>query len=339
MPHERLAIIPQTDGLSEPHDAQLVTDPAQLLDLLGLPPEMLPAARQAAALFPLRVPLSYVRRMRPGDPDDPLLRQVMGLAGELSSPPDYQSDPLEEADYSPVPGILHKYPGRALLMASGACGVHCRYCFRRHFPYQEHLLSAAQLPEALAWLQSRHDIHEVILSGGDPLVLSPRRLYGLLDELAGIRHIRRLRIHSRQPVVQPAVISDDLVTRLAEYPAQVVMVVHANHANEVDATFAAAMARLRQGGVTLLNQSVLLAGVNDSVEALADLSQALFSTGVLPYYLHLLDRVAGAAHFEVDDGLARRLHQGLQGRMPGYLVPRLVREIPGERSKTLVVPA
>ena len=339
MPQERLAIIPQTDRLSEPAGGAIVTDAAELLALLELDAGLLEPALQASQLFPIRVPRAFVRRMRKGDPDDPLLRQVLGSALETRAVDGFSQDPLDEQGVSPVPGILHKYAGRVLLMVSSTCGVHCRYCFRRHFPYDEHGLQGPALEQALGWLHQHPEVEEVILSGGDPLVLSDRRLAALLDELARLPALKRLRIHSRQPVVMPERVSAGLVESLAAFPVPVTLVVHANHGQELDGAFAKAMSPLRQAGITLLNQSVLLAGVNDDPAVLAALSERLFEAGVLPYYLHLLDPVAGAAHFQVPAGRARTIHDRLQAILPGYLVPRLVQELPGRPAKTLIGPA
>lgn len=331
-------MIAQSDAARDwqPRAEALVTDSAELFRLLGLDPAQLPAALAASRDFPLKVPRSYVRRIRPGDPHDPLLLQVLAQGIELEPVPGFTADPLDEQAFVPVPGILHKYHGRVLLMATGACAIHCRYCFRRHFPYQEHVPDRERLETALAWLRRRDDIDEVILSGGDPLSLSDRRLRDLLAGLAGLPALKRLRIHTRLPLVMPERVSEALVAMLAAFPKPVVMVLHANHGNELDAGVEKVCARLRGAGVTLLNQSVLLRGVNDSADTLAALSGRLFDAGVMPYYLHQLDAVAGAAHFAVSDEQALALQRALQARLPGYLVPRLVRETPHGDSKTLV---
>jgi len=340
MASRRVAIITQDEaGWELPgwqrQQADLITDPAELLSLLQLEAESLPEILAAAQDFPLRVPRGYVRLMEPGNPDDPLLRQVLSVPAELREEEGYSSDPLEEATHTPVPGLLHKYHGRALLVVTGACAVHCRYCFRRHFPYQSHL-SGKRWDQALAWLASRPDIREVILSGGDPLTLNNRRLQELLAALAEIPHLRRLRIHSRTPVVIPERLDEGLAALLASPRWRATLVLHANHPREISPALAERCRALGRGGVTLLNQSVLLAGVNDDAEALASLSDALFEAGVLPYYLHQLDAVAGAAHFAVPDARARDLHAALRDRLPGFLVPRLAREEPGAGSKTVL---
>jgi len=314
----------------------LIRDPAELLERLQLDPALLPAARRAAELFPLRVPLEFVQRMRPGDPDDPLLRQVLPLGAELEDTAGFAADPVGDGAAMTGGGVLHKYRGRALLIATGACAVHCRYCFRRHFPYADANASADRWQSALAYLRNRIDIAEVILSGGDPLSLSNRRLQGLVDELAAIPHLQRLRVHTRLPIMDPARIDDGLLAWLTGSRLTPVMVIHANHANEIDADVSAALGRLREAGVTLLNQAVLMRGINDAADALAALSEKLFAAGVLPYYLHLLDRVQGAAHFAVPEAEALALHAELAARLPGYLLPQLVREEAGEAGKTRV---
>jgi EF-P beta-lysylation protein EpmB len=311
-----------------------VRDPRELLALVGLPGEAARLSPAAAAQFPLRVPRGFVARMRRGDAADPLLRQVLPVVDEERRAPGFGLDAVGDAAARGATGVIHKYDGRALLVATGSCAVHCRYCFRRHFPYAEETAAADRWREALAYVAADASIAEVLLSGGDPLSLSTARQAELTDGLRGIAHVRRLRLHTRLPVVLPERVDAPLLAWLRALPWPVVVVVHANHGNEIDADVADALVRLRAAGATVLNQSVLLRGVNDSVEALADLSEKLFAAGALPYYLHQLDRVDGAAHFEVDDGRARALHSGLQGCLPGYLVPRLVREIAGAPAKT-----
>lgn len=305
---------------------EAVTSPVELLALLDLAPEALALAPAAATRFGLRVPRSFVRRMRRGDPGDPLLRQVLPIAAETRAAPGFTVDPVADLAAARMPGVLHKYRGRALLVVTGACAVHCRYCFRRHFPYAE---QTADPEPALAWLAGEPEVNEVILSGGDPLLLGDERLAELVARIEAIAHVSRLRIHTRLPVVLPERVDAGLTGWLARTRLQTVVVLHANHANEIDAEVRAAAARLRATGALLLNQSVLLRGVNDTVEALAALSEALAAAGVLPYYLHTLDRVQGAAHFEVPDHEARALVEALRARLPGYLVPLLVREEPG----------
>jgi L-lysine 2,3-aminomutase len=232
--------------------------------------------------------------------------------------------------------VIHKYDGRALLVATGSCAVHCRYCFRRHFPYAEETAAAGQWRDALAYLAADPSIAEVLLSGGDPLSLATGKLAEFTDGLAALPHVRRLRLHTRLPIVLPERVDAALLAWVAARPQQVVVVVHANHANEIDGPVAEALGALRATGATLLNQAVLLRGVNDDADALAALSERLFAAGVLPYYLHQLDRVAGTAHFEVPDARARALVEAVAARLPGYLVPRLVREIAGAPAKSPV---
>ncbi|TAN03968.1 MAG: EF-P beta-lysylation protein EpmB [Rhodanobacteraceae bacterium] len=309
-----------------------VTDPRELLELVGL-------SRLAARLpaddagFALKVPRGFVARMHRGDPADPLLLQVLPQLAELDEMPGFSDDAVGDLDALQARGVLHKYEGRALLIAAGSCAVNCRYCFRRHFPYAEELAAASAWRAAMDCLAADSSIREVILSGGDPLVLSTQKLTELTQALRTTPHVIRLRIHSRLPVVLPERIDDVFCAWLAGLPLQRVVVLHANHPNELDASVGAACARLREAGATLLNQSVLLRGVNDDADALAGLSEHLFALGVLPYYLHQLDRVRGAAHFEVPDARARELVGTLRARLPGYLVPRLVREVPGENAK------
>lgn len=316
--------------------AEAITDPAELLQVLQLDPALLPAAQAAARLFPLRVPRSFVARMQLGDPADPLLLQVLPLAAELPESPGFSTDPVGDLASRIAPGVLHKYAGRALLIATGACGVHCRYCFRRHFPYGPETASSGHWQGALTALRADPSLDEVILSGGDPLSLNDRRLRELTDQLATIPHLRRLRIHSRQPIVLPERVDAGLLAWLGSTGLPTVMVLHANHAREINADVMQACQALQGCGVRLFNQTVLLKGINDAVPVLAQLSETLFAAGIQPYYLHLLDRVQGAAHFEVPETRAQQLMQALTDRLPGYLVPKLVREIPGHASKTPV---
>ncbi len=310
--------------------AAAVRDPAELARRLGV--EVAPAA---AGDFPLLVPEGYLARIRPGDPADPLLLQVLPQAAELAPQPEgYSVDPLAESDCASVPGLLRKYAGRALLVTTGACAIHCRYCFRRHFPYAELPRGRAWWDAAVAAIAADPSIGEVLLSGGDPLTLPDRQLAALAAALAEVPQVRRLRIHTRLPIVIPERVDAALVGWLAGGRLEPVVVVHANHPREIAADVAAALRRLREAGVTVLNQSVLLRGVNDAAATLAELSQALFAAGCLPYYLHALDRVRGAAHFAVADDRALAIHADLAARLPGYLVPRLVREVPGAPGKT-----
>ncbi|MBA2779205.1 EF-P beta-lysylation protein EpmB [Billgrantia kenyensis] len=314
--------------------SRAVRDPRELCRRLGLDEAWLLGAERGHALFEVRVPEAFLARMRYADPQDPLLRQVLPLAAEGESVPGYVADPLAEAEHTPGPGLIHKYAGRVLLIASPACAVNCRYCFRRHFPYDDNSPSRAQWERSLDTLREDPSLHEAILSGGDPLAASDRQLAWLTERLEAIPHLKRLRIHTRLPVVIPDRVDDALLGWFAATRLQKVVVLHINHAREIDQSVVDACARLKAAGATLLNQSVLLRGVNDSVEALAELSERLFEADVLPYYLHVLDPVTGAAHFDVADEEARELVAGLREVLPGFLLPRLVREIPGEASKT-----
>jgi EF-P beta-lysylation protein EpmB len=315
----------------------VITKPAELLEALQLDPALLSGANAANEAFVLRVPESFVARMRPGDPNDPLLRQVLPLGVELEEQPGYSSDPLDERAAQRAPGLLRKYAGRALLITTQACAIHCRYCFRREFPYAEQAdETGTRWAAALEAIANDASIEEVILSGGDPLSLSDGRLKWLTDALGAMSHVRRIRVHTRQPVVLPSRVDAGLTAWLAGIRQPVVFVLHVNHPNEIDADVRAACARLRGAGVTLLNQSVLLRGVNDDVETLERLSRDLLDAGVLPYYLHLPDRVRGTAHFDVEEHRARDLVAELTSRVSGYLVPRLVREVPGASSKTAI---
>jgi len=284
--------------------------------------------------FPLKVPRGFVQRMKKGDIHDPLLRQVLPVRDEIGQLDGYTSDPLDEIKAMPRPGLLHKYHGRALLTVTGACAVHCRYCFRRHFPYAAANPAAQDWEEALHYLRNHPEISEIILSGGDPLALPDERLQALVNQLADLPHVDTLRIHTRLPVVLPERIDEALLAWITHHRLKTVMVVHCNHPNEIDSAVVGAIGKLTRVGVTLLNQSVLLRGINDSVETLIQLSKKLFAAGILPYYLHQLDRVQGAAHFEVDDERASQLMDAIHTALPGYLVPRLVTEAPGAPGKT-----
>ncbi|WP_116368353.1 EF-P beta-lysylation protein EpmB [Parahaliea mediterranea] len=317
----------------------VISDGASLLRALNLSPEQVGMSAAACRDFPLKVPRAFVQRMRTGDPADPLLRQVLASADELTPAPGFGTDPTGEiGGANPRAGIIHKYRGRLLLVVASGCAVNCRYCFRRHFPYADNRNSRREWQQALDYVRQDSSISEVILSGGDPLVAEDDHLAALCQDIAAIAHVKRLRIHSRLPIVLPDRITPPLLDALTPPGLQSVMVVHCNHANELDHSVAAAFSRIRERGMTLLNQAVLLAGVNDSADALAELSEALFQRGALPYYLHLLDRVQGAAHFEVNEQRARELHGAITARLPGYLVPRLVREIAGEPAKTVLPP-
>jgi len=315
----------------------LVNDPAELLALLNLSAEHLPAAERATKLFGLRVPREFVALMQPGDIDDPLLKQVLPIDAEFVDKPGYVADPLEESEARPVPGVVHKYQDRLLLILSGACAINCRYCFRRHFPYEENRISGSAKKRALDYIREHTELREVILSGGDPLVSSDARLEELISELSAIEHIERLRIHSRLPVVIPSRITERLVTILSNSGLQTALVLHINHPQEISVELTDACLRLRNAGITLLNQAVILRGVNDKTDVQVELSRALYRSAILPYYLFLFDPVKGASHFDLPEPQAQALAAQMQAQLPGYLMPRLAREIPGRPSKTLIL--
>lgn len=295
--------------------------------------------RASDCAFPVFAPLSYVDRMQPGDPHDPLLRQVLPLEEESIAATGFSIDPVQDQAAMLRPGLLQKYTGRVLLVTTGACAVHCRYCFRRHFPYSQGPHSVTQWESALEDLAADETIEEVILSGGDPLTLVDDHLLQLTERLASIPHIKRLRIHTRLPIVIPERVTNALVRGLSSSRLVPIVVIHANHSAELDASVADALDMLSRAGVMLLNQSVLLRGVNDSLVALSDLSSRLIELRVVPYYLHQLDRVQGAAHFEVPVERGRRLMEKLKNTLPGYAVPTYVQDIAGQASKQILFPA
>jgi EF-P beta-lysylation protein EpmB len=313
--------------------AESYTDPAELLADLKIPPDAREFNPAAFRLFPLRVPRSFVQRMKKGDRDDPLLRQVLPSADELIFTTGFSKNPLAEQKFA-SPGLLHKYSNRILIMVTGSCALNCRYCFRRYFPYRQKGCGAAQWQTALDYVSAHPSVNEVIFSGGDPLMAPDNQLSWLVDRIIRISHVKRLRIHTRLPVVIPKRITAELLNIFDKTRLQTLLVLHINHANEINDELAQSLRPLKRSGITLLNQAVLLKGVNDSVDILAELSEKLFEAGILPYYLHTLDRVQGAGHFLVPDESARKLMAGLLGRVAGYLVPRLTRETSGRDSKT-----
>lgn len=315
--------------------SNLITDPQELLHLLQLDPTLLPSAQAAAKLFPLRVTHSFVQRMEIGNPDDPLLKQVLPLGAELTTVPGFSNDPLGEQPVNVLPGLLHKYAGRVLVTPTSACAVHCRYCFRRSFPYEDNNPGREGWLAIMDYIAKDPSIWEVILSGGDPLTLNDAMLQQFTDLLKSNTHIKCLRIHTRLPIVLPERITEEFIHWASALPFKLVIVLHTNHPNEIDEVTAAMLQRLRPIA-TLLNQSVLLKDINDDADVLAELSKKLFEVGVLPYYLHVLDKVQGAAHFDLPLSTATLLHQELMNKLPGYLVPRLVREDAGAEAKTLL---
>lgn len=316
--------------------AAAVRDPALLLRRLQLEDSRLAGRIASVRQFPLLVPEPFLAKMRPGDEQDPLLRQVLPVQDELDEAAGFSLDPLGELQSNVRPGLIHKYQGRVLLLAATGCAINCRYCFRRHFPYADNRLGSRQWQQALEYVASDHSISEVILSGGDPLLLNDDSMARLVAQIEAIAHVRRLRIHSRLPVVIPQRLTAQLQACLQHSRLQCSLVLHVNHPHELGPEHMAPLAALRSAGVCLLNQSVLLAGVNDDAAILCQLSEQLFDYGVLPYYLHQLDLVQGAQHFAVERGRALQLHQQMHALLPGYLLPRLVQEIAGEPGKTLL---
>lgn len=316
--------------------ANAITNPKELLNQLQLDPKLLTDyAEIAKKQFSLRVPQAFVNRMKKGDTGDPLLLQVLNNEKELIQTTGFSHDPLEE-QHNDVPGLLHKYQNRVLLITKAGCAIHCRYCFRRHFPYKQNQGNKKNWHHALAYISLHPELDEIILSGGDPLMAKDNELDWLITQLEPISHIKRLRIHTRLAVVIPDRITDYLCYRFSRSRLQMIIVTHINHPNEIDSDVTKAMAKLKQCGVTLFNQSVLLKGVNDNVMVLSALSNRLFDSGILPYYLHVLDKVQGAGHFLVDDNSACLLMQELAKTLSGYLLPKLCREIGGKKSKTLL---
>ena len=315
--------------------AEATNDPEKLLEQLNLPKERFKQDIAARRLFPLRVPQPFIEKMEKGNPHDPLFLQVMSSQQEFFQTAGFSRDPLQEQQ-SAVPNILHKYHNRVLLMVKGGCAINCRYCFRRHFPYQDNKGNKQNWQTALDYIAQHREIEEVIFSGGDPLMAKEHELDWLLTALEQIEHVKTVRIHTRLPVVIPQRITSQLCQRLQQSRLNKVLVTHINHPNEIDRTLAMYLDRLRAVNVVLLNQSVLLKGVNDNAEVLKKLSDKLFSVGVLPYYLHLLDKVQGAGHFYLDDQQALAIYRQLQKISSGYLVPKLAREIAGEPNKTLI---
>ncbi|HCV3153404.1 EF-P beta-lysylation protein EpmB [Acinetobacter baumannii] len=315
--------------------SDLITDPLELLNLLELSTDqLLSGAILASEKFKLRVPRAFVGKMNAKDPLDPLLLQVLPHHLELEEHPEFVTDPLGEEAANQLPGVLHKYKSRFLLTLTGACAVHCRYCFRRHFPYQENLPKNEDWLNIKDYIESNPDINEVILSGGDPLTLSNRKLALWLERLSSLKQVKILRIHSRVPIVIPNRIDEELISLLKNSRLRIILVVHSNHASELDDFTCSKLLQLSEHHITVLNQAVLLKGVNDSAQILTDLSYRLFEARVMPYYLHVLDKVKGAQHFDLIPSEIDAIYQDVLASLPGYLVPKLVREIAGEKNKT-----
>jgi EF-P beta-lysylation protein EpmB len=309
--------------------ANSCTQLPDLLQQLELDPTSLPISDEAMAKFPLRVTQAYISRIEKGNPNDPLLLQILPIKSELNSHPDFNNNPVGDLEAGQTAGILHKYHGRLLLITTGGCSINCRYCFRREYPYSGNQTSKSVEHEAIDYIAQQPGVSEVILSGGDPLILSDERLSALVSKLEEIPHLKRLRIHTRLPVTLPSRVDDSLLKWLSETRLTTSIVLHVNHPSELDDTVSNALFKLRQSGITLLNQSVLLKGINDSETVLCQLSEQLFQSGVLPYYLHLLDKVSGSQHFEIPEADALSLYHKIRCKLPGYLVPTLVREQPG----------
>jgi EF-P beta-lysylation protein EpmB len=306
---------------------------SDLLEFLQLP--LLLGSPLAEKEFRTRVPLSFAKRMQPGNAKDPLLLQVLSTEAELVTPKEYTIDPLGESNANPIPGLIHKYKGRVLLTLTGICAVNCRYCFRRHFPYSHNNPGRQGWQKILDYIRNDVSIHEVILSGGDPLLASDALLEELFEGLITIPHLRTVRFHTRIPVVLPERITDSFLSLLKSCPLRKVMVLHCNHAQEIDNEVQLTCEKLSAAGCHLLNQSVLLKGINDEVDTLVELSERLFDCKVLPYYLHVLDKVSGVAHFDLPLKKSIALHKEMQTKLPGYLVPKLAKEEVGKGSKTL----
>lgn len=279
--------------------------------------------------FAFKAPQHFIKQIERANPNDPLLQQILPVIEEKSSPVSYQKDPVGDLHKNPAPSLIQKYQGRVLLIASPKCDIHCRYCFRRHFPYEEQS-NQRVWQQALECIREDHSLHEVILSGGDPMSLSENVLTSLSQKIEEIPHINTLRIHSRTPVVSPQTAAQKQWLDWAKQSAmQIVLVVHCNHPNELTKESRKLFHLYRDAGIHLLNQTVLLKNINDNIEVLNNLSHQLFQQGILPYYLHQLDKVQGAAHFEVSNKVALQLHKQLQTLLPGYLVPKIVQEIAG----------
>ena len=332
MTENSVSVSPRADWLYELKKSY--TRPEDLLSALQLDASAYADDIKARQLFSMRVPRPFVQQMNIGDPNDPLLRQVLPLVDEFRVEPGFHKDPLDEQS-SPANGLLHKYHGRVLLILQGGCAVNCRYCFRRHFPYDELTISQRQIDDTLDYIKQNPEVNEVILSGGDPLMAKDERLHKLVQELEALPQLTRLRIHSRLPVVIPSRLTDELLTSLSQSRLQVVLVIHAN---QISNDLSAALKKWHNAGIHVLNQSVLLKGVNDSSDALCRLSETLFRANVLPYYLHQLDKVEGASHFEVSDDKAQQLWLDMTQQLPGFLVPKLVREQARKPSKTAIMP-
>lgn len=316
---------------------EAISQPEELFDYLQLDPHYLAGAKQANELFHLRVPKRFVDKMEPGNIYDPLLRQVLPLGEETEDHIGFTPDPLSEKRFNPLPGVLHKYHSRILVTLTGACAVNCRYCFRRHFPYTENVPGKKGREKIVEYVNERPYINEIILSGGDPLLADDDYLQEFMEPLQEIEHVKRLRIHTRLPVMLPERVTPEMLQWLANLDVKTVVVLHINHPKELDQEIAQAVQCLKnEADATVLNQAVILKDVNDSIDTQVELNESLFDHGILPYYLHLLDKVQGAAHFAVDDDTITDIYQGMQEQLPGYLLPKLTTEIPGVLHKVII---
>lgn len=286
--------------------------------------------------FKIKVPKAFADRIQKNNPEDPLLLQVLTQTQELEITEGFCADPLQEKSFNPLPGLLHKYHGRVLVMLHGTCAIHCRYCFRRSFPYENNKPGLSGFKKIIDYLNQDPSIEEIIFSGGDPLINSDSMLSSLLSQLNTIPHLKRIRFHTRLPIVLPDRITDELITALKTTHCQLIMVIHSNAAEEVDHSVYLALQKLKPHMI-LLNQAVLLKNINDTKEKQIKLHKRLFECGVLPYYLHLLDKVEGIAHFEVSQEQAKKLMLEIQAELPGYLVPKLAQEVPKEKSKKVIL--
>lgn len=312
---------------------QAISDPLKLVEALSLDPQVFELHIKARRLFAMRVPQPFIDKMKKGDQNDPLFKQVMPDNDEFLTPKGFSADPLGEQQTA-IAGLLHKYKTRVLVIFRGGCAINCRYCFRRHFPYGDNNINKQKLNDIIDYVKQNPQINEVILSGGDPLMAKDQHIQWFFDALSTIDTITRIRIHTRLPVVIPARITPSLTQLFATSNKKIIMVLHINHPNEIDETLINALKPLTEAKVTLLNQAVLLKDVNDEVQTQVDLSEKLFTANILPYYLHVLDKVTGASHFEVTEEKAKKLMREMIKELPGFLMPKLVREIAGQPSKT-----
>ncbi|WP_240009567.1 EF-P beta-lysylation protein EpmB [Marinomonas algicola] len=334
----KIKIQTESDISWQQHLSKAITTIPDLLDYVGLPRDLSIACEEATTPFKLMAPRPYLDRIKKGNATDPLLLQILPAQSEQIKVEGYHKDPLEEANHTPQKALVHKYKRRLLVITTGSCAINCRYCFRRHFPYGENQLAQDEWLSVLDYIKQHPEINEVILSGGDPLIMKDKLLAKRVEALDALPQLKRLRIHSRLPVVIPQRVTEEMLTWIRQTRLDVIMVFHMNHANEIDNAVSLAAQKLKQAGVHLLNQGVLLRNVNDTASAQVNLSETLFKHGILPYYMFLFDPVEGAAHFDVSIEKAQKLMGEVAAELPGYLVPRLAKEIPGKKAKTLFVP-